>query len=286
MRVLRLPVFILLVSVVIALSGCVTGNRISPSAPFERVLDGQRVGFNEMIRDLGAADAVFIGELHDNPDHHRLQLEIIKGIHQSGKKVAIALEMFRAENQYWLDRWVDGNLGVLQFMELYRSNWTLPWEMYDSIFLYARNNRIPLVALNAPDGIMKKVYRNGFDSLNEEEKRILPPNVTCSVDKSYMNFVRRNFVWHSSDEGTFIRFCEAQLLRNKVMAYRVSDYLKRNSGTVLVVVTGVGHAMRRGIPEELAGMNQLKTRIVMPVLHDLASESLQKSDADYITRSW
>jgi uncharacterized iron-regulated protein len=263
-----------------------TGGRGAPGPQFERVADGQRVGFHEMLTDLRSSRLIFIGELHDNPAHHQLQLEVIKGLQRSGAKIAIALEMFRAENQQGLDMWVNGSLGIIEFMEFYRDNWTLPWELYDSLFLYARNNGIPLIAMNAQNSVMQKVYRQGFEALSPEERKLLPSAVTCSVDKSYMNFVRRNFVWHSSDESTFMHFCEAQLLRNKVMAHNLSSYLDRNPDRVVVVITGVGHAMRRGIPEELAALKPVTAKILMPLLHELAAESLQKNDADYLTRVW
>jgi uncharacterized iron-regulated protein len=133
---------------------------------------------------------------------------------------------------------------------------------------------------------MKKVYRYGFDALSPDERGMLPAEVSCSVDRSYMNFIRRNFVWHSVDESTFIRFCEAQLLRNKIMAHHLADYLEGNPGSSVFVITGVGHAMRRGIPDELSELKPVKNRIVMPLLNDLAAESLQKGDADYLTRVW
>jgi len=279
MRVAVLTAFIFL-------AGCMTAGKRTPAAPFERMSDGKNVGFHEMMSDFRSSRLVFIGELHDNPSHHQLQLEVIKGLHSSGVKVAIAFEMFRAESQLQLDSWVNGGLGILEFMDIYRNNWTLPWEMYDAMFLYARNNGIPMIAMNAPDGVMQKVYRLGFQGLTQEERSLLPPDVTCNVDKPYMNFVRRNFVWHSSDESTFIHFCEAQLLRNKVMAKYLSNYLDRNPEVVVVVVTGVGHAMRRGIPDELELQKPVRTRILMPQLSELAAETLQSGDADYITRGW
>lgn len=286
---MKMRIFILLAILIncCTLAGCMTGVRKGEAVPpFERVADGRRMWFPEMLSDLRTSRAVFIGEIHNIPAHHQLQLEVIKGLHNSGVKIAIALEMFRAESQQGLDMWVNGNMGLMEFMALYRDNWTLPWETYDSIFLFARNNRIPLIAMNAPDRIMKKVYRQGFEALSAEDRRYLPSGVTCSVDKPYMNFVRRNFVWHTTDETAFTYFCEAQLLRNKMMAHHISQYLDRNPSSQVVVVTGVGHAMRRGIPDELEEINPVKVKILMPHLDELAAESLQKGDADYLTKLW
>lgn len=225
---------------------------------------------------------VFLGELHDNREHHRLQLEVIKALKGSGARLTIGLEMFRTESQPALDRWVAGNMDLLAFMAIYRENWTIPWDAYDEILLYARNNAIPLLALNVSDGVMQKVYRQGFAALTPEELKLLPPDVTCRVDKPYMDFVRRNFVWHSGDEATFRHFCEAQLLRNKVMADRLVGYHRQEPDRLLVVVTGVGHAMRSAVPDEVKELAPLKMRIVIPRLNEIAAESIRKKDADYL----
>lgn len=278
--------FLTAVSVAAFLSaGCVAGRGETvgvATPPFLRTADGTRAGFNEMLVDLGSSQLIFIGELHDNPGHHQIQLEVIKWLHRSGAKLAIGMEMFRAESQQQLDRWTNGSRGLLEFMEVYRDNWSLPWGLYDSIFLYARNNGIPIVGLNAPDSIMRKVYRHGFSALSPDEKKLLPGGVTCSVDTSYMKFVRRNFVWHSTDESMFIHFCEAQLLRDKVMAHHLSEYMRGNPERIVVVLAGVGHAMRRGVPDELAPEYQGRMKILMPLLHETAAESLDKGDADYL----
>lgn len=274
-----------LIPLVLLLAGCTIGwggQAGMPVAPFERVSDGQRVGFQAMLGDLAQARLIFIGELHDNREHHRLQLETIKALHRSGVRITIGLEMFRVESQQYLDRWVAGKLDLQSFMEIYRDNWTIPWELYDSIFLYARNNGIPLIGLNAPREIMQKVYRLGFAALTPEERGQLPPDVTCRVDKPYMDFVRRNFVLHTADPTMFFRFCEAQLLRNKVMANRLVSYLEKKPDRVVVVLAGVGHAMRRGVPDEVERLRPLTIRVVMPKLHEAAAEPLEKRDADYM----
>lgn len=273
---------ILLVTMLLA--GCAAPTARTSRLPFEEMRSGRRVGFAEMMGDVRRARLIFVGELHDNQEHHRLQLEMIKALQASGSRLAIGMEMFRAESQPALDRWVAGTMDLLEFMAIYRDNWTIPWEAYNEILLYARNNRIPLVALNAPREIMQKVYRQGFGSLTPEELRNLPQDVTCRVDKPYMDFVRRSFVWHSTDDAMLRYFCEAQLLRNKVMADRLNAYLIKEPARQMIVVTGVGHALRWGVPDEFAGLSHVEMRIVIPQLSEATAESLHRDDADYVMR--
>ena len=92
---------------------------------FIRVSSGKTVSFEQVVRDIEKADLVFFGELHDNTDHHRVQLDIIKALDTAGIPVAVGLEMFRANSQKELDRWVLGKSGVKRFRPVYDDNWRL-----------------------------------------------------------------------------------------------------------------------------------------------------------------
>src|SRR5262245_58173308 len=50
------------------------------------------------------ADFVLLGETHDNPDHHRLQLELLEAMVRAGRRPAVALEQLDREHQAALDR--------------------------------------------------------------------------------------------------------------------------------------------------------------------------------------
>ena len=64
-----------------------------------------------MLSSLIGYPLVYVGELHDNPASHRLQVEILKAMQASHPgKVALGMEMFNNEQQVALDRWVAGEL--------------------------------------------------------------------------------------------------------------------------------------------------------------------------------
>lgn len=247
-----------------------------------RIADGKPIGFAGMIEELKGSSIVFIGEIHDSREHHQLQLDVIKALHKGGTPLSIALEMFDSDSQPALDQWVAGKMELLDFVQVYRQNWTIPWPMYDSILLYARNNGIPLVALNVPRNIVQKVYRNGVSSLTAEEKKVLPPDITCRIDAPYMKFIKGIYAGHLTEGSSLEYFCEAQLLRNKTMAWRLMDYLKKNPQRLVVVITGVGHAMKRGVPEEIPKESGLRWRVIIPQLSEPAMDTLKGSDMDYL----
>jgi uncharacterized iron-regulated protein len=229
-----------------------------------RVGDRQEIPFKRMIEELKGKRLIFIGEEHDRLKDHWFQLKVIKALNDAGAPLAIGLEMFTADSQGDLQRWVAGKMDVGEFVGRYNLNWGVPWPMYSQIFLYARQHAIPLVGLNVPREITRKVAREGFAALTPAERKQLPESVTCDVDAAYMSLVRRAFAEHRQGDKLFVRFCEAQMLWNRAMAWRLQEYMGRNPGKTVVVLTGKGHAMKPGIPRELRQEGGVKFRVILP----------------------
>lgn len=256
------------------------------ASPFRgalRLKDGKVVGTDVMLSDLKGADLIFIGENHDDISHHQAQHDIIAALHESGRDLAIGLEMFRSNAQPELDRWTAGKFAQDSFVRLYYAHWRLPWSLYSDIFLYAREHEIPLIGLNIPEAISGKISRQGFSSLSPAERKQLPPGISCSVDPQYMDFIRRAYSAHGANEKSFVHFCEAQMVWDKTMAWRLAEYKKRHAARTIVVLAGTGHAWKPGIPAQAKEMGKYSMRVVLPALPDMQGRrGIGVADADYI----
>ena len=102
--------------------------------------------------------------------------------------------------------------------------------------------------------------RGGFESLSPEQKGALR-DVTCRVDDAYMDYIRRAYGAHAHGNLNFEFFCEAQMVWDNVMAVNALDQLKRHNDSIVVILTGVGHAQKAAIPE------QIHKRSEIPVTH-------------------
>jgi uncharacterized iron-regulated protein len=234
---------------------------------------------SRMMADLGQARVVFVGEFHDQRDHHLLQLDVIKELHRQGKSLAIGLEMFDLEKQSSLDEWIKGSMPLQEFVNRYQKGWSINWAEYDSIMLFARNNRIPMVALDAPPDIVRLVTHGGPGMLGYDEMRRLPDGVTTAMLPSYRKFMASAFRSHDIPGSKFDNFCAAQGLRNSTMAKLITGYLRQNPEKSMVVIAGVGHAMRRAVPSAVQ-RDGLTLRIVIPKVDGLYDE-LERGDMDY-----
>ncbi|MDC4224574.1 MAG: ChaN family lipoprotein [Candidatus Manganitrophus sp.] len=97
------------------------------------------------------ARIIYVGEVHDNLEDHRVQLEILQAMNERFPgKVAVGMEMFRRPAQPQLNQWLEGTLSDKDFRKLWIENWGMEMGYYQELLNFIKENKIPLVALNAP----------------------------------------------------------------------------------------------------------------------------------------
>jgi uncharacterized iron-regulated protein len=208
---------------------------------------------------------VFVAEAHDRFDHHLNQLEIICRLARHGP-MAIGVEFFQTPAQSALDAYVFEH-GDLQRL-LSESDWFRRWRydprLYAPIFRFAREHRIPLVALNVPGELVSKVARGGTESLLPAERARLPGSIV-EGPAAYRERLRRVFEQHPHGNARdFDGFLQAQLLWDEGMAQHAADYLLANPGRRLVVLAGEGHiAYRDPIPDRLQRRVDVTSAVVL-----------------------
>mgnify|MGYP006271287885 CR=1 FL=1 len=246
---------------------------------------GKWISADKAVADLRLNRVVLVGEVHDRPDHHAMQLGVIQVLQEAGVDIGVGMEMFRRDSQPALDRWVAGKSDATDFIRVYYDNWNYPWPLYGDILAYARDQGIPVLGLNVPRDITQQVARAGFTSLTEEQRGRLP-EVTCRVDSEYMDFIRRAYGMHGHGEFDFSHFCEAQLVWDKSMAIHALDFLYENPDHVIVILAGNGHVWRLGIPDQIRRRASSMTQaVILPYIPTaLTPETIRKADADYLVR--
>jgi len=250
-----------------------------------RMSDGQAVSFSQMITDTEGAGVILVAETHDNKQHHELQLDVIRSLRAKKIPLAIGLEMFQANNQKVLDEWVEGRMTEQAFKAVYARNWSYDWSLYRDIFIFARDNRIPLVALNIPKEIVFKVARQGFASLTPEERMNLPSGVTCDINRPQTEFLKKTFeevFKHEASGKIFTYFCEAQGVRNSGMAMIIANDQRMHPGRKLVALAGTWHAVKHGIPERLAGVGGTGYKVILPEIAELGTRNTTSAITDYL----
>jgi uncharacterized iron-regulated protein len=71
---------------------------------------GGKITEAEVIAKAAKRPVVLLGEMHDNAEHHRWQLQTLAALHTARPDMVIGFEMFPRRVQKALDQWVAGDL--------------------------------------------------------------------------------------------------------------------------------------------------------------------------------
>lgn len=221
-------------------------------------LDNQApLRLDAVLAKIADKQVIFIGEIHGTPSMHLLQAEVIKHLKLSGKEVVIAVEAFPFTKQEILNKWTGGSLNKHDFQQAYNAIWSIPFHYYESIFDYAREQHIPLLAINAEDMLIRAVSRKGLQAVPEDFLRKIR-YTDCSTDAEYKDLV--NNTPHASE---FPFFCDAQRLRDTVMASNIAQEITVENKTVIVLV-GVAHAVKPAVPRLLKNYGEMTSAVLLP----------------------
>lgn len=249
-----------------------------------KVSDKRTVEFVQFIEDIERSDIVFIGETHDAKKQHENQLDIIRNLYARKVPVAIGLEMFSAENQQQLDDWSKGKLDEQDFKTIYARNWSYDWQLYRDIFIFARDNHIPMIALNVPKPIITKVVRQGSAALNDNDKKQIPPHMSWTLNPPQTEYLKRvtgQVFANKPRVIPFANFYEAQALRNSAIAWNIAKYREKSPKNKIIVITGAWHAIKNGAPEQLKQYGSLSYKVILPELPELVIQNVTTDEADY-----
>jgi len=247
---------------------------------FIRMDYGANVTFEEILKRIENKRVIFVGEIHAKPTSHRVQLEVIRHLVDSGKNVSIAIEIFPAAKQQYLDKWVSGAYGRDNFVRVFSQSVNMPYGAYEHIFEYARGNKIPMIGIDSARKVIADVSKQGTQAVPAEFLEQVK-FTECAEDPDYMGLL--GFSGKREYHQTGMPFlCEAQRLRDAVMAYNISRILHENTATI-VVMTGMMHSAKIAVPEMLQKHTTVDSVVLMPEMIISFTNGNQTIDfADYI----
>lgn len=208
---------------------------------------GQVVSFGEMIKEMKDSRFIYVGETHDCLPMHDIQFKIAEALYQQNHKLAIGLEMFDVEWQTPLNKWSLGLLYQEEFLDdsQWYVNWNFNFKYYEKIFTLAKENKVPMYALNAPRKIIRKIRILGWDSLTDEEKKYVPkPDLSNKDHIQLMQTIFEDMEMPEAMKGhgdiMYKAIYRAQSAWDEVMAANTLRAANIEERRILVLV-GSGH---------------------------------------------
>jgi uncharacterized iron-regulated protein len=243
---------------------------------------------------LAGKGVVLLGEHHTRADDHRWQLEMLTALRQRQPAMAIGFEMFPRRLQAVLDRWTAGQLSEEQFLK--EAEWDKVWgydaQFYLPLFRFAREHKLPMLALNVERGLVREISESGWDAIPQARREGVgqPAEPTAH----YRTALKAVFELHPKikddtlDEATRLtRFVEAQILWDRAMAEGIASYRRDHPGTLVVGILGSGHLRHgHGVPHQLQalgqGQEQVANLVTLPSDHVCAQLTPNLADAVFV----
>jgi uncharacterized iron-regulated protein len=201
--------------------------------------EGKVIEYKQLLDELKNADVVFLGEFHDQPLSHWIQVALIKdlfGIH--GANLKVGAEMFERDNQIIIDDYFTGIITQKKFEEETRL-WKNYKSDYKTVFEFCKTNNISFYATNAPGRYVNAVYNQGIDVFNKlspEALQYLPTQpVHFNMEVACYSKMIKEMGGHGGDKIAY-----AQALRDASMA----EIIEKNHqpGTKFLHLNGTYHS--------------------------------------------
>jgi len=239
-----------------------------------------------LLEQLSAQQVVLLGETHDRADDHRWQLDVLTALHRQRKSVAIGFEMFPRRLQPVLDRWVGGELSEAAFLE--QAEWKKVWgydaEFYLPLFRFAREHRLPMLALNVDRKLVQQVSAKGWDAVPESDRQgVSRPNPPREDYRAILKEVFDSHAELQKDAGRFDYFVDAQVLWDRAMAEGIAAHLQRHPQDLVIGILGAGHIQNGyGVPHQLASLGVTRQSSLMTWPSDHSCKALTAGLADAV----
>ncbi len=269
MRFLKLNLYLLPCLII---ASCATG---SQNSDWTTKVDGKHplvgmiwdvqnkkfISKSELVSSVAKAKYAILGEKHDNPDHHRLQAEIVDGVGNSGRKAILGFEQIDVSKRSALDAHFDINpwssSGIGSAVGWKKSGWP-SFEMYEPIMAAGLKHKMRIKPLNLSRKMIQRVSKSGLSTLDDNLYRQmgLEKGIPNSIRLPLIEELRASHCYMVPDRAIG-RLVRVQRAKDAFMANEAYERGKTN-GAILIV--GAGHARKEwGIPKYLRKIDQGST---------------------------
>ncbi|HWH77937.1 MAG TPA: ChaN family lipoprotein, partial [Candidatus Binatus sp.] len=203
---------------------------------------------------LARADFILLGERHDNPDHHLLQAEVLRGVIAVGRRPAVGFEIFGLDDARAIANHLafapNDAAGLGAAVNWNKSGWP-DWTMYQPIAEAALQAKLPIVASNLPLASAKNMSRDGLAALEPSLRSELGLDrpLTEAVFAAIAADIRSSHCGYGSDESL-----KAMVAVQRARDAQMAQSLIAAGGTEgAILVAGAGHVRDDyGVPIYLA----------------------------------
>jgi uncharacterized iron-regulated protein len=213
------------------------------------------------------AEIVYLGESHDNPHHHLDQARVLAAMLADGARPALAFEMLARDQQPEVDA------AMLESADPAALANRLGWgergwpdfEMYRPLFDLARRYRLPVVAIDLGQPVVRRIAREGLAALAADERSRLASRLPPDADRE-QSIARDIETAHCGllPSAAVPGMVDAWHARNVTMARVVIMALER--APQVVVIVGRGHQGAGGLADQVEALRPGTRQLIVDLV--------------------
>ncbi|WP_437884650.1 ChaN family lipoprotein [Pseudomonas sp. LRF_L74] len=222
----------------------------------------------ELVERLAVAPRVVVGEQHDNPDHHALELWLLRELERQRGQGSLLLEMLSDDQQSRVAAVQAGGGALADPFEAlaWKRGWA--WSLYGPLVMHALRQPYPLLAADLSRQEVMAIYRS-------QPKLAGTASNATQVRARLLDDIRTSHC-NLLPENQLPAMLAVQLQRDRRMAQRLLE-----APTPALLVAGAFHARKDlGLPLHLQDVGAQSAASVL-LLAEVGS-TVASDEADYV----
>ncbi|CDL83530.1 ChaN family lipoprotein [Xenorhabdus szentirmaii] len=272
------------------LSGCVepsnsiknTSQKVYQSLPDELMQSGALIDMktgkaitaDELLEQLKNYPRIIVGEKHDNPYHHQIELWLVQQLEKKRPHGSVLLEMINPNQQEKVNKvksWLQGNPIVkserVEQLLAWQQGW--PWGWYGELVMELMKSPYPLLAANLDRNEIDQAYKNHNAG---DRTSLVSDEVKQLIDQT----IKNSHGGKEIDESHLSAMSKIQQMRDQ----RMAEQLIKAPSPALLFVGGYHAVKAMGIPQHIKKMAPNEKLVVFVIAEQ--GVALNHEYADFV----
>lgn len=203
------------------------------------------LSFAAFVKVVAQAQVVAVGEEHYHPDIQAFELRLLQALaHHRTQRVALAMEFLERDMQPAVDAYLSERSDAATLQAQIKATPAFI-QYYFPYMQYAQQAGVPILAMNAPRSLARRVTQEGLqavvESLPPPERAHLAATFAPIAPQYRAYFLKAVATAHPLPEAQLERFVEAAYLKDETMAESLAAFLERAADVTVLAIAGRFH---------------------------------------------
>ena len=239
----------------------------------------------KVVRVLGEAPFVLLGEKHDNEDHHRIQARLLGAMISRGRRPAVSFEMVDQTQEGKLFKHLSARpgdaAGLGEALGWSETGWP-DWRLYQPIAQVALDTGLPIRPAGIARDQLVQLSRQGLGTLGKG--RALALGLDHQYSPRHAADLREEIIashCNQLPEAMIDPMVTITRVKDAVMAESLIQGARAPGADGAVLIAGAGHVRKdRGVPWHLSRKASGRRVVALALLEVVAGENNPDAYAD------